>query len=348
MSQVGRQPTAPVAPLAPVPPIPTVTPLAPVPPVPPVPPITPVPPIPPVTPAQPSPLIPGVAAPPGATAALMLPTGETGDIGYRDPFPQNNVIILRDADFHLNTRDRLPPLTLKNKDCLVVLFHDGVGRESLDLAHLIRGASQYAPSVQWAAVNLYTERGVGRAIRATLNNPDDPFYHFAPLGLPAIITFRQGNPQAHYNGPRDLPHLVDYGTSLACQAGFRQSRQDRLGIAVPNIRIGGSYLYPPLENEDIYRTDLLGRREYPLPQDIPLPAGAPVPTGGVPVGAPAPIGAPGAPVSFISPVGAPAASPAGAPIGAPAGVRAPTVAAPASPAAAPPPGGIPGVFTTRP
>jgi len=151
-------------------------------------------------------------------------------------YPQP-VQIWTDSDFLLGTGI---PLAIKNKGCCLVLFFNDANREDQDLTEVWHRVGQVSAVATLAVVDLRANPGIGSAIAQTMSDPNNPLYDYAPKGLPSILVYRDGFPQAFYNGSRDVANLVDFILTLACQATYHERQQVRYGADVSHFGISGT------------------------------------------------------------------------------------------------------------
>lgn len=131
---------------------------------------------------------------------------------------QPRIWSLSESSFYLNTSD---PIKMIFTNCITVLFHDN-GQESLDLLKVIRLSAERSNGPIFAACNCEDQPGVANAFYALNHKPDHPFYPFALKGYPFILVYRNGYPQAFYNGARTVNDLSNFTLTLACQVGYKE------------------------------------------------------------------------------------------------------------------------------
>lgn len=130
-------------------------------------------------------------------------------IGY------NSVIELGSDDFLLDTDEKI---LLKWKDCLIILFYSE-NEESKQLARVFSSAAQQTIGKNFAACNLKVHQNLAKAFMS-LDGQDSIMRAFRLKQVPFILVYREGRPQAYYNGDRDTQALVDYSLTLACNFGY--------------------------------------------------------------------------------------------------------------------------------
>lgn len=163
-------------------------------------------------------------------ASLLQPTAKTAEVVTITTFAQESVKILRESDFNLSMDGKAP---LRYSNCIVVLFY-AENRESKNVVKVwAEAASQVAGAVP-AACNLASEKRVAEFFTRLSSDANNP-YHWAGLQqIPFILTFRDGYPQAFYNGDRSVVNFVDYMLTLACRAGYVEKQQLTGGMQAEN------------------------------------------------------------------------------------------------------------------
>ena len=137
---------------------------------------------------------------------------------------------LTSSDFETEKRELI---TLKNQDCILVLFYVE-NPESYELAKIWAAAAQQVAGPTFAAINMMTEKSVATAFTRLKSDGSNPLHWAALKQYPFIMVYRSGWPVAVYNGPREVQALIDYSLTLACQAGYYETMQVGGSMSVDN------------------------------------------------------------------------------------------------------------------
>jgi hypothetical protein len=135
---------------------------------------------------------------------------------------------LQPDDFYLGSRT---PTMLKSRDTTLVLFYLPNDPESEELKDIWAALSTEVAGVDFAAVNGSRQSDIMKAFVETGGDPDHPLYPFKVNGFPTIMVFRDGWPQAYYNGDRNYDDLLAYCLELAWQVGYYEPNNDYVGVA---------------------------------------------------------------------------------------------------------------------
>jgi hypothetical protein len=145
-------------------------------------------------------------------------------------FATRNVVQLSNDAFSIHDKGLI---NLRYTECFIVLFYTE-NDESRKLAQIWSFVSQQVPGPTYAACNVNLERRVAEAFAKVAAHPSHPFKRYALLQWPVIIVYRDGNPVAVYNGPRETQAIADWAITLACNANYFEPAQVFGGIEAYN------------------------------------------------------------------------------------------------------------------
>lgn len=133
-------------------------------------------------------------------------------------FFKTNVVPLGDMDFLVNSDVKLK---MAWDNCTLVLFYDA-SDASRSLAEIWSTTAQEVSGPKFGAVNLMSEQRVSDALIQLKMSPDHPFSWIGSATAPFIVTYRNGWPQAFYNGNLTTEAIKNYSLQLACQPGYKE------------------------------------------------------------------------------------------------------------------------------
>ena len=167
-------------------------------------------------------------------------------------FGQNRVMVLRSDDFKLDSEHQID---LKNKDCILILFHTN-NEESKNMAIIWNSVAQQVPGPIFAAVNLLIEPKLAKAF-TNLNTTNSTYRSFELKGVPFVITYQNGTPVGFYNGERAVQPIADYALTLACKSDYFEPLQLTAGVqADANISMTGWTEYDETKKSSVdFTTD---------------------------------------------------------------------------------------------
>ncbi len=139
---------------------------------------------------------------------------------------------LTQNDFYIGSRT---PTMLRTKACTLILFYISTDDTSADLAQLWEYLSSALASPNFWAVNSSRQTEIMRAFGETENDLNHPLRDYAIRGFPTILVYRDGWPQAFYNGELSFDALIDYATTKACIPEYREPDQMFEGVARADI-----------------------------------------------------------------------------------------------------------------
>lgn len=128
---------------------------------------------------------------------------------------------LKDEDFH-HDDDTL--VKLKIKECSLVLFYAETP-EAKQLAILMANVARNAPGPMYASVNLQNEKKTAQAFTKLNTEMNHPYYWARLRKTPFIMVYRDGWPQAFYNGNISTQALINYSLNKACVYSYNEKDQ---------------------------------------------------------------------------------------------------------------------------
>lgn len=155
----------------------------------------------------------------------MAAQTESGIVHYSF-YSDSSVKQLTSVDFTLGSKEIKIGIVWRN--CMVILFY-GENRESKTLMEIFLKTARQVIGINFGACNLQAESEVAKAfVEAGANSGP---YHWARLkGYPFIMAYREGYPQAFYNGDLDVGPLADWSLTLACDASYFERVQLAAGV----------------------------------------------------------------------------------------------------------------------
>jgi hypothetical protein len=165
---------------------------------------------------------------------------------YLTVFAQNSVKTVSSSDFNLDTPDKI---TMKSKDCMVVLFY-GENTESKSLSRIWSLVAQQTAGPIVTAVNVMADPKIATAM-TDIRGMGSHAYHWAAMkGYPFILSYRGGIPVAFYNGERSVQAILDWVMTLACQANYYEREDISAGVKVDSndLSMPSAQPYPSAGN----------------------------------------------------------------------------------------------------
>jgi hypothetical protein len=146
---------------------------------------------------------------------------KTAELVQQTLFAQESVKQLKEQDFALDSREQI---RLTYNDCILILFYVE-NTESRDLAKIWSTAASQVAGPIFAACNLMSEKRVAAAFNNISGDSNHPLNWAGLRQLPFILVYRQGWPQAFYNGERVVGSIIDYSLTLACVPKYTEKVQ---------------------------------------------------------------------------------------------------------------------------
>ena len=165
----------------------------------------------------------------------------------RSVFPYLRVKELNSNDFYIGSRT---PTMLKDPNPTVILFYSPNNQESLELAPIWARLAERVAGVTMAAVNVLQNETLMKEFQATNNNLDHPLAPYAISGVPTILVYRDGWPQAYYNGEKSEEAILQWIFVLAVKVGYKEPDTRYTGISpiqstnVVKDRREGDFIFP--------------------------------------------------------------------------------------------------------
>ncbi len=152
-------------------------------------------------------------------------------------FAQNSVSKFSEADFHLNTRERI---CIKQDDPTIVLFCDNSTISDCAEMWLLVAMSTNGPQV--AVCNLSDCPNMRKAMAELSGKKSHPLSWAACTKVPFILTYRESWPVAFYNGEKTAGALLSYCDELACDGNYVERWQGD-DIRIEDHRTSSSLSY---------------------------------------------------------------------------------------------------------
>lgn len=146
-----------------------------------------------------------------------------------DLFGRFNVKELTESDFY--GKKFRTPTALKSNRCHIILFYDVYDRTSSEMREIWLALAQSIAGPVIAAVNTSAREEVMQSFYDTANDLDNPLNDFTIRGTPTILVYRNGWPQAYYNGELSFDALKKWILVLACQPGYKERDSRFTGVA---------------------------------------------------------------------------------------------------------------------
>lgn len=144
-------------------------------------------------------------------------------IDTTDIFPSQTVRELSSSDFGIGS---LTPIYLQITGCNIILFYSNeLDVDTLELLGSLWSqlASNIAP-VGFYSVNASRQQAIMKAFLEVEVDVDHPLHLYKISGYPTILVYRNGWPQAFYNGEYSYDSLYTFITTLACRPGYKDTR----------------------------------------------------------------------------------------------------------------------------
>lgn len=133
-------------------------------------------------------------------------------------FAQQRITFLSANDFDLNTPLRL---TLKNKGCYLVLFHNNEP-DSVRLAQIWTSLATKVVGPVFASCDLMMQPPVVQGFIEVSSDSNNPLRWMNLKKVPLIVSYRGGFPTAAYNGVISEAALMNYASQLVCSADYQE------------------------------------------------------------------------------------------------------------------------------
>lgn len=170
-------------------------------------------------------------------------------------------------DFYIGSRT---PTMLKFSGCAIILFYIPTDPVSYAMQQIWAQLASTLAGISFFAINCSVQDEIVAAFKETGSDVDHPLYPFRIEGIPQIMVYRGGWPQAYYNGELSYDALQNYALTLACKPGYYEPESDYVGVGrtlldaqgeydlvVPDERVFGAQVPPtsrnyfiPINNEE--------------------------------------------------------------------------------------------------
>lgn len=140
-----------------------------------------------------------------------------------DIFPSRSVRELTSSDFGV---DSLTPIYLLVEGCNIILFYSNeLDSDTLTgLGNLWSELSYNIESVGFYSVNSSKQKEIMDAFEEIEEDIDHPLHLYKISAYPTILVYRNGWPQAFYNGELSYEDMYTFITTLACVPGYKDTR----------------------------------------------------------------------------------------------------------------------------
>jgi len=133
-------------------------------------------------------------------------------------FAQQRITFLSANDFELSTQMRL---TLKNKGCYLVLFHNNEP-DSVRLAQIWTSLASKVVGPIFASCDLMAQQAVVQAFVEVSEDKNHPLHWMNLKKIPLVVSYRSGFPEAAYNGVISEVALMNYASQLVCSSDYQE------------------------------------------------------------------------------------------------------------------------------
>jgi hypothetical protein len=133
-------------------------------------------------------------------------------------FAQQRIRFLANTDFELNSGTIL---SLKDKSCCLVLFHDN-SSNSQKLATIWTSLVTKVVGPIFASCDLMNDPEVVQAFNKVSMDRDNPLSWLNLKRVPLIVTYRDGFPVCAYNGIISESMIMSYASELVCSPDYHE------------------------------------------------------------------------------------------------------------------------------
>lgn len=148
-------------------------------------------------------------------------------------FVQQRIRVLTYNDFELNSGT---VLSLKDKSCCLVLFHDN-SVNSQKLAAIWTSLVTKVVGPIFASCDLMNEPQVVQAFNKVGLDRDNPLSWLNLKRVPLIVTYRDGFPIGAYNGVISESMIMSYASQMVCSPDYHEQT---IVTNIPDSGSGGS------------------------------------------------------------------------------------------------------------
>lgn len=134
-------------------------------------------------------------------------------------FAQQRIRFLTANDFELTSGTAL---SLKDKSCFLVLFHNN-NEKSHRLASIWTDLATKVVGPIFASCDVMNEPQVVQAFNRVALNRDNPLSWLNLKRVPLIVTYRDGFPIGAYNSVISESKIMSYASKLVCSADYHET-----------------------------------------------------------------------------------------------------------------------------
>lgn len=134
-------------------------------------------------------------------------------------FVQQRIRFLTSADFELNSSTIL---SLKDKSCCLVLFHDS-SSTSVKLAQIWTSLVTKVMGPLFSVCDLMSQPQIVDAFNRVSQNKSNPLSWLSLKRVPLIVCYRDGFPVGVYNGIISETAIMKYASELVCSADYHET-----------------------------------------------------------------------------------------------------------------------------
>ena len=120
------------------------------------------------------------------------------------------------SDFNIDDKDMI---TLKNNNCMIVLFY-GDNDASITLGEVFATVAQQIAGPIFASVNVSKEKDIALAFTKVRSDINHPLNWAGIREFPFILVYRSNWPVALYGGAKTVPELMNYALNMACRSDY--------------------------------------------------------------------------------------------------------------------------------
>jgi hypothetical protein len=141
-----------------------------------------------------------------------------------DYFAEVRVRRLDATGFQLDT---MTPTALKHRLCSLVLGCDLSTRRGQDLYEIWEDLSSEVAGVNFLVVDTRSQQRIMQAFIETYNDENNPITDFTlSADRPTVLVYRDGWPQAYYNGSLSFDAVRSFALDEACSSSYKNRGRD--------------------------------------------------------------------------------------------------------------------------
>lgn len=127
---------------------------------------------------------------------------------------------ITDDSFELSSPDKI---TLKDKSCCIILFHDTSEKSSI-IFDIFKDVSSQISGPRFMSCDLQSNSGIASELTSCSYTPNSPNSWINISNLPIILVYRQGFPVSCYNGSLDVSSFAFFCSKNACNSSYQDKR----------------------------------------------------------------------------------------------------------------------------